>query len=112
MRFAILTHDHPFLHWDLLLEAGPVCRTWRLLSSPEDVRPIVAEAIPDHRLKYLDYEGPVSGNRGAVTRWDGGKMVWLTSTSTYVHVIVQGTRWQGKLSLHAPDRQNHWILQR
>ena len=21
-RFAVLTHDHPFLHWDFLLEDG------------------------------------------------------------------------------------------
>ncbi len=27
-RFAILNHDHPFLHWDLLLEDGDRCRTW------------------------------------------------------------------------------------
>lgn len=112
MRFAILTHDHPFWHWDLLLEAGEACRTWRLLSSPDSEGPIIAEAIPNHRLMYLDYEGPVTGNRGTVTRWDGGEMVWITATSTYVHVLVQGTRWPGRLSLHLTDRQDHWILQR
>ena len=31
-----------------------------------------AEVLPDHRLAYLDYEGPISGDRGSVTRWDRG----------------------------------------
>ena len=60
-RFAILTHDHPFPHWDFLLENGDRCRTWRLLASPDShgakFRP---KRLPDHRLMYLDYEGPVS----------------------------------------------------
>ncbi len=28
--------------------------------------------LPDHRREYLDYEGPVSGDRGRVWRWDSG----------------------------------------
>lgn len=72
-RFAILRHDHPFLHWDLLLEAGPVATTWRLLRPPLDRELIAAELLPDHRLLYLEYEGPVSGNRGCVRRVAGGQ---------------------------------------
>lgn len=112
MRFAILTHDHPFPHWDLLLEAGPVCRTWRLLTSPEHDGLIVAEAIPDHRLMYLDYEGPVSGDRGTVTRWDAGELIWITATAADVHVLVKGTRWQGRLSLHCVEESGQWTLTR
>ncbi|HLQ45321.1 MAG TPA: hypothetical protein VK137_11370, partial [Planctomycetaceae bacterium] len=33
-RFAILIHDHPFLHWDLLVEQAGVLQAWRLLESP------------------------------------------------------------------------------
>lgn len=29
---------------------------------------VVAERLPDHRTAYLEYEGPVSGNRGEVAR--------------------------------------------
>jgi hypothetical protein len=71
-RFVILEHDHPVLHWDLLLEAGPVLRGWRLLDLPRPGVAIAAEATFNHRLIYLDYEGPVSGNRGTVRRWDVG----------------------------------------
>lgn len=72
-RFVILAHDHPFLHWDLMLEAGGVLQTWRLAQPPELGRTIDATALADHRVMYLDYEGPVSGNRGSVTRWDAGE---------------------------------------
>ncbi|MFO1002516.1 MAG: DNA polymerase ligase N-terminal domain-containing protein [Planctomycetaceae bacterium] len=67
-RFVILEHDHPFLHWDLLLEEECSARTWRLLRKPCLGEPIAAEPLPDHRLMYLDYEGVVSGDRGSVKR--------------------------------------------
>jgi hypothetical protein len=71
-RFVVLEHDHPSLHWDLMLEAGESLRTWRLAAPPAPG--VVTEATPlgDHRRLYLDYEGPVSGGRGRVTRWDHG----------------------------------------
>jgi hypothetical protein len=31
-----------------------------------------AQRIADHRLAYLEYEGPISGGRGTVRRLDGG----------------------------------------
>ncbi len=67
-RFVILLHDHPFRHWDLLIEKDDCAETWRLMRKPCLNEPIYAEPIADHRLMYLDYEGPVSGNRGQVTR--------------------------------------------
>ena len=60
-RFAVLEHDHPFLHWDFLLETGDALRTWRLHAPPDAEGTIAAEELPDHRLEYLDYEGRVSG---------------------------------------------------
>lgn len=71
-RYVVLTHDHPFLHWDLMLESGERLRTWRLLEAPVPEKLVRAEALPDHRRLYLDYEGPVSGGRGEVRRWDRG----------------------------------------
>jgi hypothetical protein len=71
-RFVVLEHDHPFRHWDLMLETGEALRTWRLTAPPGPG--VVTEATPlgDHRRLYLDYEGPVGGDRGRVTRWDRG----------------------------------------
>src|ERR1051326_7499177 len=70
-RFVVLVHDHPFLHWDLMLEWGSVLRCWRLLEEPKGGW-VAAQAIGDHRPMYLDYEGPVSNGRGHVWRWDAG----------------------------------------
>lgn len=69
-RFAILAHDWPAPHFDLLLEAGGVLKAWRLAGEPTG--PVAAAANFDHRLIYLDYEGKLSGDRGTVTRWDAG----------------------------------------
>lgn len=71
-RYVILTHDHPFPHWDLMFEVAGQLRTWRLLSEPGHGRTVRAERLADHRIAYLDYEGPLSGGRGSVSRWDYG----------------------------------------
>lgn len=94
-RFVILEHDHPTRHWDLMLETGPVLRTWRLSAPPE--LGCSVEAIPsfDHRLAYLDYEGPVSGNRGTVQRWDSGTFAWETDTPDNATVRLVGSRVEG-----------------
>lgn len=80
-RFVILTHDHPFPHWDFMLEQADSLRTWRLRGQPDVPGPIPAEPLSDHRLEYLDYEGPISGNRGTVCRWDAGDYVFVDEPS-------------------------------
>jgi hypothetical protein len=99
-RFVILEHDHPFLHWDLMLEAGPVLRTWRLAEVPHPGREVYAEALGDHRTHYLDYEGPVSGGRGSVKRWDAGTFTWLSDTAAEVRIELEGIRCRGPVLLH------------
>ena len=72
-RFAVLRHESPRgVHWDFLLEVGAVLRTWALPQPPTSGVEMICEALPDHRLAYLDYEGAVSGERGSVARWDRG----------------------------------------
>ena len=98
-RFAILTHDHPFLHWDFLLEDGAACRAWRLLACPDFHDEIPAEALPDHRLMYLDYEGPVSGDRGTVAAWDTGTFEWLVDREGAIEIQLTGRRLTGVVRL-------------
>jgi hypothetical protein len=98
-RFVILEHDHPELHWDLLLEHGMGCRTWRLAFSPDAAAEIPAEALPDHRLMYLDYEGPVRGGRGTVIQRDAGQFEWITATEDEIAVMLYGARCSGRLEL-------------
>ena len=95
-RFVILEHDWPTVHWDFLLEAGSVLRAWRLLGEPGRGRKLAAEANADHRLLYLDYEGPVSGNRGSVRRWDAGTFEWLADSPARVVVVLRGEKLAGQ----------------
>lgn len=94
-RFVILEHDYPGLHWDFLLEAGPVLRAWRLLAEPRSGSEISAEPNFDHRPIYLDYEGPVTGGRGTVRRWDAGSFEWLTDGDREKSVRLAGGRLRG-----------------
>jgi hypothetical protein len=71
-RFVLLHHNWPFPHYDLMLEWHGVLKTWRLPEIPKPGVALTVEAIGDHRLAYLDYEGPVSGGRGEVRRVDAG----------------------------------------
>lgn len=106
-RFVILEHDHPLLHWDLMLEADGVLQTWRLAQAPELRREIDAVALGDHRLAYLDYEGPVSGNRGAVQRWDAGEFSEEPKSTPTKRVLrICGTRGQGRVRLEQVDAEN------
>ncbi len=110
MRFALLIHDHPRLHWDLLLEAGAACRTWRLLLPPDTPGEIPVERLPDHRRLYLDYEGPVSGGRGSVTQWDAGGLVWLTARPQRVRCELSGRIWQGCVEIDQADQPSGGTL--
>jgi len=77
-RFAILHHvNYEIEHWDLMLEHEGVLLTWKLPLEPIDrsMFPMPACRIKDHRVMYLDYQGPISGDRGEVTRVDGGLVV-------------------------------------
>ena len=78
-RFILLEHtgapdDPAGRHFDLLLEAGQACHTWRLTEIPSTAGPAVtAVAIAPHRLAWLDHlAGEVSGGRGFARRIDGG----------------------------------------
>ena len=66
-RYVVLHHDHPFPHFDLMLERGLTLAAWRILDVPEPGRSVAAEKLGDHRRDYLDYEGPVPGGRGSVS---------------------------------------------
>jgi hypothetical protein len=100
-RFVILEHDWPARHWDFLLEAGPVLRAWRLLAEPGPEVAVPAEPNADHRVLYLDYEGPVSGDRGRVSRWDAGTFEWVADEPDRVVVELRGARLAGAFEINA-----------
>lgn len=109
-RFVVLTHDHPFPHWDFMLEDGGCLRTWRILESPSGPGPVAAERLADHRLRYLDYEGPVSRDRGHVKRWDAGQYAVEEWTAKRVAVRLHGRILNGLAVLEAGEEPKQWTF--
>lgn len=117
LRFVILLHEtppeyHRATHWDLMLETGDVLRTWALGEEPRVGASIEADGLPNHRMAYLDYEGPVSCDRGTVARWDAGHYTVEQETATRISVRLHGTRLQCRATLTCekggPEK---WCLQ-
>jgi hypothetical protein len=98
-RYVILEHDHPVLHWDLMLETGATLRTWRLALPPAPAVEIGALALGDHRRAYLDYEGPVGGGRGSVRRWDHGSYSITSALEAELLVELHGEHLAGRARL-------------
>ncbi len=107
-RFVILEHDHPYLHWDLMLEEESSLRTWRLENPPTTDVLIQATPLASHRLIYLEYEGPVSGDRGIVRRWDQGSYQLISHDETHWLFEMLGQRSRGRACLEL--RADHWIF--
>ncbi|MEI8229046.1 MAG: hypothetical protein WCH77_12410 [Planctomycetota bacterium] len=118
-RFALLEHtgapdDPGGRHFDLLLEAGEACRTWRLLEIPQaDGPPVAAIELPPHRLVWLErIEGEVSGGRGVARRVAAGSYEVLSSddvnlmAATELVVAIAGNAFAGRLRLEAV--RNGW----
>jgi hypothetical protein len=123
-RFVLLRHELPpenprGTHFDLMLEQAGALRTWACERIPgpaagpnwegeapaeparQEPRPpiVMADQLPDHRLAYLDYEGPVSGNRGSVTRIDAGECGIVAETAEKLEVQLAGQVLCGLLTL-------------
>jgi len=117
-RFVLLYHDCPPdfgkpSHWDLMFEDEGVLLTWALAQPPtadeSDGSTIAAMRLTDHRLAYLDYEGPVSGDRGSVSRVDAGAFHWLERSAARMHVKLAGATLTGEVVLTRVD-DDEWAL--
>ena len=119
-RFVVLLHELPptadrATHWDFMLEDGDVLLTWALPKVPRVGEAVAAEQLADHRREYLDYEGPVSGDRGSVRRWDEGAFQWLQRTEQRILVELTGRRLSGTASFNRQqndddDRVQRWSV--
>ena len=108
-RFVVLEHTWGTVHWDFMLEVGGRLRTWALSAPPDSQEPIAAECLPDHRPMYLDYEGPVSGDRGVVRRWDGGDYAAVQEGAERVRVRLRGMRLVGMAELERSQHEGSWV---
>lgn len=109
-RYVVLRHETAEgVHWDFMLEQGPALCTWALPRAPDAPEPMTAESLPDHRLAYLDYEGPISGGRGVVSRWDRGTFELEAQSAAEWRVILCGERLCGRVDLRRlPEPGQRW----
>jgi len=102
--FVILEHrTGQEVHWDLMLQWGDVLRTWSLSRPPEVGQTISARALPDHRIHFLDYEGPISQDRGHVTQWDRGTYKLLDESARALTAELLGKQVAGRITLCRKD---------
>jgi len=117
-RYVVLHHELPAdanrgSHWDLMLEQGQSLRTWALANEPlfavgeSALQEIEAEQLADHRVAYLTYEGPVSGDRGNVSRWDEGEYRVESETGEEMLVVLRGRKLRGLLTLRRQPGEGH-----
>ena len=113
-RFIVLEHapgaaSDRSLHWDLMLESGTHLRTWALDAMPTAGEPVSAVPLADHRLLYLDYEGPLSDDRGTVTRWDEGTYELVSQSEHEMLLSFAGRRLIGHAEMSCPpDEPQRW----
>ncbi|MCK5113314.1 MAG: hypothetical protein KAR11_00950 [Phycisphaerae bacterium] len=97
MRFVILKHQGGEAeHYDLMLEGPQELITWSCSANPLTNSEVKFKRIVDHRKAYLDYEGPVSENRGTVHRVESGK---------YEPVEIGESQWVVKLAGKSASKQ-------
>lgn len=99
LRFVVLEHRWNGVHWDFMLEHGRSLRTWAIDEPIVAGVELPARALPDHRIAYLDYEGPISGDRGSVTRVDEGLYVPIEWTADRVRARLSGRQLVGEVVL-------------
>ena len=114
-RFVVLRHETPTespraTHWDFMIEFDGALRTWALSAEPDQETEIAAEPLVDHRLAYLDYEGPIAGNRGSVARWDRGTYEVISSTDDCCLLQLVGERLRGTVRLSQDPGTGHWTF--
>ncbi len=95
-RFVVQRHEvsQAEVHFDLMIERGPaeLLATFRL-ASPLPQR--AGESVPgersfDHRRAYLEFEGPISGNRGTVRIVARGELEDLAGGPDQPHWSLRG----------------------
>ena len=120
--FVILRHAREGeVHWDLALDLGQALATWQLWSDPatlavdpeaEDTV-IVARRIGEHRRIYLEYEGPISGNRGSVTRVERGEWMPVDLSAELWVIALRGGWLRGNFALQMVEAgTQEWAFRR
>jgi DNA polymerase Ligase (LigD) len=115
-RFVVLRHvRRDDVHFDLMIQQGGALATWKSTVAPEAAQSeaVACERLADHRLTYLEYEGPISGDRGHVTRIDQGACSVEVWDEDRVDVVFRGMRMIGRYRIcKTQDDDQSWSLMR
>jgi hypothetical protein len=123
-KFVVLRHSgYGPLHYDLMIEAGAALATWQLGQEsvcepsnrawPAVDRPraaLAARRLGDHRLAYMEYEGPVSKGRGEVKRVDQGSCQVLSAGDDRWEVVFGGRTLRGRFELRRVGAADDWTI--
>ncbi len=124
-RFVLLRHQclpnyKKPSHWDLMLEQRESLATWELRELPASwarllgvqqaatLDAVPAIHLPDHRIAYLEFEGPLSGDRGVVHQCDGGAYEILSQQQGALAFRLSGATLKGEAMLSR--KEGDWQL--
>ena len=114
-RFVIQQHTRAGeSHYDFMLEDGADLATWRMNRLAGELgcsASALAEALPDHRLAYLTYEGPLSGDRGAVKIADSGTYTVVERSADCWVIQLSGRCAAGTFELRR-RQGDQWVMSR
>ena len=79
-----------------------------------DVRRFTATRLPDHRVAYLTHEGPISGDRGSVTRLRSGQATLMEGGGAGEPMLVEIDFGDGPRRLRGrpgePPEADRWVF--
>ncbi|MCA9189857.1 MAG: DNA polymerase ligase N-terminal domain-containing protein [Pirellulaceae bacterium] len=118
-RFVVLFHELSpdglrTSHWDFMVEHNAALLSWALPAPPWEVYEQTCSRLADHRIDYLQIEGPISGDRGHVTRLDCGTASELSVSADRCAMRLLGTLLSGTVVLERINQdgdahtQWHW----
>lgn len=135
-RFVLLYHDCPPgyarpSHWDFMMEAGDVLRTWALEQLPQNWTkaraattrqhpqcPSLAESnevaalqLGEHRRDYLEIEGSLRGDRGSVVRVAAGDYASERESCDEWRITLSGDAIAGRVVLRRSVTPAQWTLE-
>ncbi|MDY6970017.1 MAG: DNA polymerase ligase N-terminal domain-containing protein [Spirochaetota bacterium] len=113
MKFVIHHHTNGTDHYDIMIEYSNILLTWQV---PFDkiklllngIR-IEAIRIQDHRKKYLNYEGPISCNRGRIEIFDYGNYKASVIDEDNIKAQLYGKVFKGLINIKKIDGVIYWL---
>lgn len=87
---GVAARKHSGDHFDWMFEDGGVLRVWAgpVVDLRTDTHDFEVDPLPDHRSDYLDYEGPISRNRGHVSQVIGGDYAQVSAAEGSLRFVL------------------------